>query len=46
MPITDIRRWRGAEETMMDSFGLVDSERPGDIQGKMFNKQSKYDSGA
>lgn len=46
MPITDIRRWRGVEETMMNSFGLVAFERPGDIQGKMSKKQSKYDSGA
>lgn len=38
-------RW-GIEETIVNSFGLVDSERPGDIQGKMFNKQSKYESGA
>lgn len=45
MPITDIGRW-GIEETIVNSFGLVDSERPGDIQGKMFNKQSKYESGA
>lgn len=46
MPIPDMRWWRGVEETMMNSFGLVDSERPGDIQRKMFNKQSKYDSEA